>query len=172
MAFGQGLIFGIEVTWIWLALLLFLLFRIEKPAKYYYEQGLKALDKNSPKEAISLFQSALTKQSDFPEVRIALSELYVELGDIHSAEGLLSQTIEQRFELEKSVLLLAKVYFYQNKIDDLERHVRLWENNMDLSKPIREKLSLYNTLIRVNRRALPSPEKVSPPDIFDLGDHH
>jgi hypothetical protein len=90
------------------------------------------------------------------------------MGDARSAECLIKQNIRQRFELEKSVLLLAKIYFYQSKINELDRHVRYWQVNIDLSITVREKLSLYTNLILVHRRALPSPSSVAKLDIFDV----
>jgi tetratricopeptide (TPR) repeat protein len=168
MASEQDLFLGIEVTWIWLALLIFLLFRIEKPAKYYYQLGLKAVEEKNFDAAILYFKSALTKKSNYPEVRARLGELYVDLGDARSAECLIKQNIKHNFELEKSVLLLAKIYFYQSKIDELDKHVQCWQMHIDLSHEVKEKLKLYTNLVLVHRRALPSPTPVAKPDIFDL----
>ena len=159
---------GIAVAGIWFTLLIFLLFHIEKPAVYYYRLGLKAADEENFKAAISHFKNALTKKSDYPEVRLALSHLYVEIGNARSAECLIIQNIEKNFEVEKNVLLLAKVYFYQNKIDELDDFVLCWQNSIDLSLDVKKKLLLYTNLILVHRRALPSPTPEAKPDIFDL----
>jgi tetratricopeptide (TPR) repeat protein len=167
MVLEQSAFLSIDVKWIWLALLVFLLFRIEKPAKYYFTQGLQALEDGIPQAAISHFKNALTKQSDYPEVRAALSQLYVDLGDARSAECLVKQNIEQGFELENSVLLLAKVYFYQNKIDELDKHVQFWQVNIDLSLAVKDKLSLYTNLVLVHRRALPSPSTIKHSKMFE-----
>jgi tetratricopeptide (TPR) repeat protein len=167
MALGQDLFSSIEIVWVWLALLIFLLFRIEKPANYYFQLGLNALDDDKPESAIEHFKNALTKKSDYPQVRAKLSQLYVDIGDARSAECLVKQNIAQGFELENSVLLLAKVYFYQNKITQLDKHVLMWQNNIDLSTNAKEKLALYSNLILVHRRALPPTTRIAKPDIFD-----
>ena len=108
MVFGNDLFSGVAVACFWLALLVFLLLRIEKPAKYYYRLGLKAIDDKDFDAAISHFKNALTKKSDYPRARSALGQLYVEMGDARSAECLIKQNIKQSFELEKSVSIAGK----------------------------------------------------------------
>lgn len=167
MAFGHDSLLSNGFAWLWLALLIVLFFRIEKPAKHYFKQGLKAMVDDSPNLAITYFKSALIKKSDYPEARAALSQLYVNRGDARSAECLVEQNIQQGFDLENSVLLLAQIYFYQNKINQLDEFVQSWQNHIDLSVAVREKLKLYTTLILVHRRALPSPTLADQPKVFN-----